>query len=40
MKLFAKTLIALGLLATAAWAVESCCGTDCCNGQSCCRKAK
>jgi hypothetical protein len=36
-----KIVVGTLLLATAAWAVETCCGTDCCNGQSaCCRRAK
>lgn len=38
MSIIVKTMLALGLFAAAAWAVESCCGMDCCNGQSCCRK--
>jgi len=41
MSIIMKTMLALELFATAAWAVESCCGMDCCKTtHTCCHKAR
>lgn len=40
MSTFMKLVVGGLLLVTAAWAAEACCGMACCDGQSCCRRAK